>query len=186
MTNTDNNSSYNKTDFMKDKTPFVKLLTANYNRIYAYIINMVPNDSDADDIMQETATLMWQNFDRFEPGTNFVSWAVTVAKFQVLKYRKQQRSRSRLLLSEKACDLLIEETQKMQEEGGDRLGALRECLKKLSDRDRQFIRMRYSEGATAKVVAQKVGSSTDAVYRHGARLNDLLLHCIRRSLACRG
>lgn len=178
MTGRDNN----KTDFMNEKTPFVKLLTANYSRIYAYIINMVPNDSDADDIMQETAALMWKNFDRFEPGTNFVSWAVTVAKFQVLKYRKQQRSRSRFLLSDQAYDLIIQETQKLQDEGGDRLKALRECLRKLPEKDRQFIKMRYSEGATAKVVAQKVGTSIDAVYRYGARLNGMLLNCIRRSL----
>ena len=182
MTNMGHENGH-KTDFMKDKAPFVKLLTANYNRIYAYIINMVPHDSDADDIMQETATVMWKNFDRFEPGTNFVSWAVTVAKFQVLKYRKKKRNRSRLLLSDRAYELLIEDTEKIQQEGSDRLGALRECLKKLPDRDQQFIKMRYSEGATARVVAQKVGASIDAVYRHGARLNNLLLSCIRRALA---
>lgn len=172
-----------KSVFTKEKDLFVKLLTANYSRIYAYIITMVPHDSDADDLMQETATLMWENFDRFELGTNFVSWAVTIAKFQVLKYRKKQKNRSRLLLSDQAYDLLIAETEALQEEKSDRLGALRECLKKLSERDRQFIKMRYSDGATAKVVSQKVGISIDAVYRHGARLNGLLLNCIRRSLA---
>jgi len=165
------------------RASFVNLLTANHNRIYAYIITMVPHDSDADDIMQETAAVMWENYDRFEPGTSFVSWAVTIAKFQVLKYRKNKQNRSRLLLSDQVYDLLIAETQKIQDEKGDRLNALRQCLKKLSDKERQFLKMRYSEGATAKIVAQRVGLSIDAVYRQGARLLNLLLACTRRTLA---
>lgn len=174
-------SSENKHDFLKERAPFVKLLTANHARIYAYIISLVPNDSDADDIMQETASLMWENFGKFEPGTNFVSWAVTVAKFQILNYRKRHKQ-SRLFLSDRAYDLLISETERLQEEGQDRLQALRDCLKKLSGKDQQFIRMRYYEGASARIVAQKVGTSIDAVYRYGARLNHLLLSCVRRSL----
>lgn len=169
------------TDFIKEKAPFVKLLMANYSRIYAYIISLVPNDSDADDLMQETAAVMWENFDRFEPGSNFVSWAVTVAKFQVMKYRKNHQ-RSRIILSDKVYDLLVSETEKIQEESQDRLQALRGCLRKLSDDDQHFIKMRYYEGASARIVAQKVGTSIDAVYRYGARLNHLLLGCVRRAL----
>lgn len=173
-----------KNDLLKEKAPFVKLLTANHARIYAYIISLVPNDSDADDIMQETASLMWENFSKFEPGTNFVSWAVTIAKFQILNYRKRHKQ-SRTFLSDKAYDLLVSETEKLQEESQDRLQALRDCLGKLSGRDQQFIRLRYYEGASARLVAQKVGTSIDAVYRYGARLNHLLLSCVRRALTYR-
>ena len=150
------NDNEKTADFLKVKAPFVKLLTANYARIYAYIITMVPNDSDADDIMQETAAVMWENFSKFEPGTNFVSWAVTIAKFQILSYQKRHK-RSRLFLSDQAYDLLISETEKIQEQSQDRLQALRGCLKKLSVKDLQFIRMRYYEDASARIVAQKVG-----------------------------
>ena len=160
----------------------MKLLTANHARIYAYIISMVPNNSDADDIMQDTAIVMWENFNRFETGTNFVSWAVTIAKFQILKHRKRH-TRSRLFLSEKAYDLLISETEKIQEETQDRLQALRKCLQKLSLKDQRFLHMRYYQGASARIVAQQVGTSIDAVYRYTARLNHWLLSCVRRALA---
>lgn len=172
----------NTSDFLKVRTPFVKLLTANHARIYAYIISMVPNDSDADDIMQETAAVMWKNFSQFEPGTNFVSWAVTIAKYQILNYRKQNK-RSRLFLSDEAYELLISETEKVQEQTRDRLQALRKCLKKLSSKDQQFIRMRYYDGSSARIVAQKAGTSIDAVYRYTARLNHWLLSCVQRTLA---
>jgi len=71
----------------------------------------------------------------------------------------------------------------VQEQSQDRLQALRNCLNKLSDKDQQFIRMRYYDGSSARLVAQKVGASIDAVYRYTARLNDWLLNCVRRTLA---
>lgn len=170
--------------FSQDKASFVNLLMANYYRIHAYVLSMVPNDSDADDIMQETASRMWENFHTFQAGTNFFSWAVTIAKYQILKYHKQ-RKRSRLTLSENVYDLLAEENEKLQEQSTERFKALRECLKKLSEKDRQFIQLRYTEGATARSVSQQIGISIDAVYRYGARLNDLLLRCIRQMIAYR-
>lgn len=178
------NSRENKDVFSEEKASFVNLLMANYYRIHAYVLSMVPNDTDADDILQEAAALMWENFHTFQPGTNFVSWAITIAKFQILKYQKQ-RKRSRLMLSEQVYDLLSSENEQLQEQSNERFKALRECLKKLPDKDQRFLQMRYSEGATAKTVAQQIGTSIDAVYRNGSRLNDLLLRCIRRTLAFR-
>ena len=178
------NSNENRDEFSEEKASFVNLLMANYYRIHAFVLSLVPNDSDADDILQDAAALMWEKFNTFQPGTNFVSWAITIAKFQILKYQKQ-RKRSRLMLSDKVYDLLCSENEKIQEQSNERFRALRECLKKLPDRDQKFIQMRYSEGATAKTVAQQIGTSIDAVYRNGSRLNDMLLRCIRRALAFR-
>ncbi|HDS83717.1 MAG TPA: sigma-70 family RNA polymerase sigma factor [Phycisphaerales bacterium] len=169
-------------DFSGDKASFVDLLMANYYRIHAFVLSMVPNDTDADDIMQETAMLMWKNFDQFQAGTNFVAWAVTIAKFQVMKYHKQIR-RSRLVLSEKTYDLLIEDNKGLESGIQDRFRALRKCIQSLPRKDQNFIELRYSRGATAKSVAQTIGASVGAVYRYGARLNDLLLRCIRQKLA---
>ncbi len=45
---------------------FLSLLMANQRRINSYILSVVPNFSDADDIMQETISVMWRKFDRFE------------------------------------------------------------------------------------------------------------------------
>jgi RNA polymerase sigma-70 factor (ECF subfamily) len=57
-----------------DGREFIRLLTANQSRIYAYIVSLVPNFNDADDIMQETTTMMWERKEDFESGTDFVAW----------------------------------------------------------------------------------------------------------------
>ena len=68
---------------------FVRLLTRYERDIYAFILSVVPNWADADEILQETTVRLWQGFDRFEVGTNFVAWGCKVAHYQILTFRKK-------------------------------------------------------------------------------------------------
>ncbi|AQT69256.1 RNA polymerase sigma factor [Anaerohalosphaera lusitana] len=168
-----------------DAGKFVKLLTANYYRINAFILSMVPNAADAEDMMQETSEIMWQKFDEFEEGTDFAAWGVTIAKFRILNFRKSKQNQT-AQLSEEALRLIESETDSMSEELDARLDALRACLSRLDEKDRQFIKLRYSPGATARSVAEVIGTSVHRVYRSVARINSMLLRCIRRRLTTEG
>ena len=85
----------------ESKRLFVRLLTQHERRVYGYILRMVPNWCEADEVLQETNIRLWEEFDRFEPGTDFAAWAIRVAHYQVLTWRKR-RDRSRLVFSEEA------------------------------------------------------------------------------------
>ena len=63
---------------------------ANHKRIYAFILGMVANYQDAEDIFQQTILIMWSKFDRYERGTSFTSWGATVAKYEILNARMVQ------------------------------------------------------------------------------------------------
>ena len=41
---------------------FLQLLLNNQMRIYAFILSLVRNYDDADDLMQDTANTMWQKY----------------------------------------------------------------------------------------------------------------------------
>lgn len=164
---------------------FVSLLAANYYRINAFILSLVPNEADADDIMQETTVLMWSKFEDFTLGTDFVAWAVTVAKYQVFNFRKTKR-RSAVLLSEEALEIIATETKRVMDESDKRFQALKGCINKLSHHDRQFIKLRYTEGVTTKMLASRIGKPAYTVYRHGSHINGILLRCIKRTLRMEG
>src|SRR5262249_60170832 len=77
---------------------FVRLLGQNQRRLFLYVMNLVPNWTDAEEIIQETNLVLWREFGRFQLGTNFTAWACKVALHQVLAWRKRQR-RDRLEVS---------------------------------------------------------------------------------------
>lgn len=164
---------------------FVGLLSANYYRISAFIQSQVMNNSDVDDIMQDTLLVMWEQFHTFTPGTDFAKWAVTIAKFRILEFRRRKK-RGQSLLSQETLDLIERDCLDMMGRAGDRMQALKQCISKLPSADRQLLKMRYSEEISVKGISKRVGNSIHIVYRNLVRIRTLLLGCIHRTLQVEG
>ncbi len=164
---------------------FLQLFLANERRIYGFILALVPAWSDADDLLQETSAVMWRKWDEFTPGTDFVAWALRIARYEVLSYRKR-RGRDRSLFSDRTDALLADLAAAPGRAADARRDALEACLAELNDRDRELIRLRYQPGATTQEVADRAGRSLKAVYKALNRIHEQLLMCIRKRLAVEG
>ena len=107
---------------------FVQLLGQNQRRIFLFVMSMVPNWNDAEEIIQETNLLLWREFDQFERGTNFAAWACQVALNQVLAWRKRQQ-RDRVKFSPAFLEAIAEEATAEADWLEDRSRALRAASK---------------------------------------------------------
>ena len=167
--------------FDESRQLFVRLLTQHERLVYAYILRLVPNWNDADEILQETNVRLWEEFDRFEPGSNFAAWAVRVAHYQVLTWRKK-RDRSRLVFDEESLEHLavapVDESTEDQ-----RRAALAACLQLLPEKSRDLLTRCYGTDTTIRDVASTLKRSTEAVYKSLQRVRIALHACIERRLA---
>jgi RNA polymerase sigma-70 factor, ECF subfamily len=161
---------------------FLQLFLANERRIYSYILALVPVWSDADDVLQETSAVMWRKLDEFEVGSDFLAWALSIARFEVLNHRKKQ-GRARVHFSDEAVTLLADGITSRREDSDIRLAALDACVEKLGQRERELIRLRYQPGAKVQEIADRLGRSLQAVYKSLDKIHTQLLLCVRRSLA---
>jgi RNA polymerase sigma-70 factor, ECF subfamily len=164
---------------------FLQLFRINERRIHAFIFALVPIWSDADDLLQEVSTVMWRKRQDFRPGSDFVAWALSIARFEVLNYRKKQR-RNPVIFSDETVELLADRMASLDLGSDSRRDALDRCITKLSGRDRVLIDLRYECGATTQSVADRVGRSIHAVYKSLNRVHGQLLLCIRKTLAAEG
>ncbi|MHC4113130.1 MAG: sigma factor [Planctomycetota bacterium] len=89
------------------KQIFTKLLRENQSRIHMYIRVFVPHWADADDILQETAMVMWRKFDTYVIGSNFAVWGIRIARNFVMKLN-QRRFDKRIRFSSDIVRLLQE------------------------------------------------------------------------------
>jgi DNA-directed RNA polymerase specialized sigma24 family protein len=65
--------------------------------------------------------------------------------------------------------------------------ALRGCLDKLPDSDRQLVRHCYGDSrVTFKTAAEELGRPVNSVYKALNRIRRALYHCIERQLAVEG
>jgi RNA polymerase sigma-70 factor (ECF subfamily) len=166
---------------------FLRLFLQNERRLYAYILTLLPNRADADDVLQEASLVMWDKFEDDNPPRDFVAWGCRIAYYKVLDFRKK-RQRSRVLFSqailERLAETAIEQAVALQLD--ERREALGDCMAKLSPRDRDLMTRRFAEGATTQSTAAEVGRSADVVYKALARIRQALFDCVTRTLTAEG
>jgi RNA polymerase sigma-70 factor (ECF subfamily) len=166
----------------RDTEAIVQLLTENQQRLYVYILSLVGNPTDADEVLQNTNLVLWRKASEFQIDASFIAWACRVAYFEVLAFRKQ-RGRSRLNFDQELLETLAQEAAERSGEFDARRRALAKCLEKLSERDRDLVIRRYREGGSAPAIAAEIGRTVQAVYQALHRVRTNLLECIRRALA---
>ena len=165
----------------KNTELFLSLLMRNQRKISSYIRSLVPNFSDSDDIMQETISTMWKKFDQFELGTDFASWGVIIAYYQVMNYRKKKR-RDLLYFNEDIFNQICDVAKERYAETDDRIQMLRECIQKLKHEDQYLLKARYELNYTAKYLAVKVNRSIQYIYKHLSRIHCLLNACVKKQI----
>lgn len=160
---------------------FVRLFQQHERKIYGYILALVPNFVAADEISQETNLRLWEQFDRFDRGTNFGIWACTVAYYQVLKYRKAG-TRNRVRFDSRLIETLAGRAVGRWDDLAARQNYLIDCLSQLSDFKRRVLQLYYSLGLTAKAVADHVGRNVTVVEKTLVRTRRTLRDCIETAM----
>jgi RNA polymerase sigma-70 factor (ECF subfamily) len=164
---------------------FVRLLGQNQRRIFLYVMSMVPNWDDAEEIIQETNLVLWREFARFEPGTNFTAWACRVALHRVLAWRKRVK-RNRLEFSPEFLEAVADEASAASDALEERSQCLARCIERLPEERQQLLRMRYSDGLAINVIARQLERTEEAVYRTLSRIRRALHDCVTRARLLEG
>lgn len=161
---------------------FVRLLGQNQRRIYVFVMSMVPNLNDAEEIIQETNLRLWREFDKFQLGTNFAAWACRVALNQTMAWRKRKR-RDRLEFSPAFLDAVAAESTVEADHLEERSQALAHCIEKLPPRHRELLRCRYGEQRDVEGIGRELGRTVAAVYRSLSRIRHVLHDCVNQTIA---
>jgi RNA polymerase sigma-70 factor (ECF subfamily) len=161
---------------------FVRLFAANHYRLFAYIMALMHDRTDAEEVFQEASLVLWREFARFRPGADFMPWACAIALNQMRKFWRQRR-RDKHTFSVALLEDLASQAIEMQSEFDARRQALADCLKRLPVVDRSVVELYYGAKRTADEVAEKLGKSTHAIYKALTRARQRLYECIGRKLA---
>jgi RNA polymerase sigma-70 factor, ECF subfamily len=167
----------------QDHDAFTRQLVAVQRRLYAYILTLLPNLVDADDVLQETNAALLRSREQFTPGTDFGAWACKVAYFQLLTLRKRrQRERGRLLFADDELlqSLAGEASQQWGSREAAMLARLEGCMSEIGLSHRELLKLRYHDNLSSKQIAANTGHSDDAVRRTLYRIRTQLLACLQR------
>lgn len=160
---------------------FIQLLAQYQRRIYAFIRTQVRDSNDADDILQETSSILWKKFKQFDRDADFARWACGIARLEVLSHH---RHKNRLApgFSGQLADAFAEKVLNLTDQVDDRNRALAECLEALTKSQRKLIQRRYESKQNVKQIAKDLQRSALTIYRLLSRAHEMLFDCIQEKL----
>jgi RNA polymerase sigma-70 factor (ECF subfamily) len=161
---------------------FVRLMSQNQPRIFAFVLAILPNFADAEEVVQETSLVLWRRFAEFQPGTNFHAWACSIARYKVLEFRRANPRRGQLEMSESLVEQIAEAALHQADALEQRRQALYRCLNKLAPRDRDLIERRLRDNATVPEISRQIGRPVAGLYKAFERIYRALHECIDRQL----
>lgn len=145
----------------------------------AYVNFFVHNNEAASDILQDVYIQVYQQVDRYQPGTNCVGWIKALARSAALTARKSfvreqgHLEKYRVEAEDQMGEWLDEKDQQSPVEG--RMGALRRCIEQLTEKTRAMLELYYFKKQPMDMVARGAGMSPNAA--------SVTLHRARQSLA---
>ena len=168
-----------------DEDPQLSDLTKYWLRaqpsVAAYVSASVWSYQDAEDIVQQVAQVCAAKITQFDTNRSFLSWALGIARNEVLRYYRKQDT-SREVLSPTALEMVATELSSRESELEDRFAALRECLAKVVGRPKQLLEMRYHREMRPDEIANRLGLTAVAVRVALCRVRQDLGSCISRRL----
>lgn len=160
---------------------FVALFAHHEPDLRRFIRSLLPTRNDADEVLQQTAIVIWRKFGDFDPATNFMKWACVIARFEALAYRRKI-ARDRLVFREDVLELMADEGAEEVEERRKEHDALESCLSALPEKHRRFLTLAYTPGVKVKELAEDAGSSAASFYMRLKRLRHQLMICVESKL----
>jgi len=167
-------------DHQNNHERFTRLLLEAEPVMLRSILVIVPNRTDARDILQETAVALWRQFDSYDPQRPFVNWAMGFARIETRRFLA--RAQRRAQLSEKAMAALEREMDGDSGFEGEVERHLATCMQKLGEKQRRLIQGYYHEGRSPQWLAKQGSRSVEAVYKAIQRTRIDLQTCIQRQI----
>jgi RNA polymerase sigma-70 factor, ECF subfamily len=160
---------------------FLRLLGPQEHRLQTFVLSLVPNFADAEDVAQQVRIRLWEQFDDYDPAKDFGGWMRTVARYLVLAYREKQ-SRERRRFSARSVELLADELAAMSDELDAGQRALRDCFEQLPELKRDLLVSYYSGEQSTREIAAARGWTFDATRQSLLRTRITLRDCIDKAM----
>lgn len=164
---------------------FLSLFLRSEREIFRYVSALVPNVTDAEDIVQQTAIALWEKFDLYDSAQPFAPWA---CRFALNKARQwiERRQRWQALLESGLAEELVQRREALLPEIEVRLSHLERCLGKLPKDHRELVEGYYYHRTGIEALSENCGRTVEATYKTLQRIRQALLVCVDRAGGAEG
>ena len=153
--------------------------------VCAYVGAVVSSFADVDDVTQAIAMTVVERFGDYDETRPLLPWVLGIARFKLKEYIRS-RARDRLVLDESVLDQLEAAYIEIADDIDPMSHALKDCLKRLAERQSEAFELRYRDDLPPRAIAEKMGTSSAAISNLLTRARAALRECVQQRLAADG
>jgi len=161
---------------------FAARWTAAQPSIAAFVRSLIPDLTGSEEVLQRVAVALVRKYDRYDASRPFIAWAIGVAKFEVLYYRRQ-RATDKHIFDDELVEAVAESYQELVEKFNPMREALSKCVDELDGNARHVLRLRYADELSASRIAEMMKLSVGAVRVMLWRVRGSLKRCMEHRLS---
>jgi RNA polymerase sigma-70 factor (ECF subfamily) len=160
---------------------FLRLFLRHQADVKAFIGSLIRDRHTRDDVFQEVALVLWQEFARYDRDRSFGAWARGIAAKKIMQ-RWEKTKRLPIPFSPQALQAVLDAYERTQETASVRAEALQECMERLPEKARRLLALRYDKALRLDQIARRLGATLDAVHKALSRIRLRLQKCVERRL----
>jgi RNA polymerase sigma-70 factor (ECF subfamily) len=158
---------------------FITLLNGAHGRLLGFLLVMLGNRPDAEDVLQRASLTMWRKFGDFTPGSDFFAWASSFAFYEAKNFQRMAL-RSPLHFDDELLQRFAEERPADLQHREQRLAALERCIEEVEPAGRDLVREFYLKNVDLAVLAERLGRAPQTLYNKLNTIRRLLADCVNR------
>lgn len=140
----------------RDRTAFAAVYDRLSPRVYGFLLKLLGNRTDADDVLQETFLQVWNQAERFDPTrANVNGWMLMIARSRAAD-RLRKRSASKRA-AESVSEPAVSSDPGEKLEAADTAGQVLAALSRIPPEQGDLIRLAFYDGLTHEQIARKLG-----------------------------
>jgi len=163
-------------DTSEDRSEFLKLFLKVQPAVRSYLLSLLRNGVDADDVFQEVSLVLWERFGDYDDRLPFLHWAFGIARNHVARWRRSA-PRARAWLPPEVEEKLAVTYAEIEDELAPRRRALRDCVEKLGAQARVLLSLRYEQVWSLQQIARARRMSLNAVNKALGKVRRFLADC---------
>src|SRR6185503_8354147 len=151
----------------------------NRSALFALVLSLVREFNLAEEVLQEVAVVVCDQWSDFKPGTNFVAWAMRIARNKIFNLTRV--ARREIVLAPEALEE-VERAAAVESRSGWR-EALQKCMEGLEGRGGELLVLRYRDGLSGQEIARRLKTTVTAVHMALSRARSAVGRCVQGRLA---
>ena len=164
---------------------FITLLNSVHGRLLGFLMVMLGNRADAEDVLQRASLTLWRKFADFVPGSDFFAWGSTIAFYEAKNFQRLAL-RSPLHFDDELLSKMAEERGRDLAEREIRLAALERCISEVDPVGRELVKEFYLKSTSIESLAKQLGKAPQTLYNKLNTLRRLLADCVTQRMSLEG